>query len=174
MKKVLVIGSPGTGKTSLAVKLAQKTGLPLIHLDKYYNNPAFGYETNKPAWRRKVQELLKAKQWIIDGNFVSTLDLRAPAADTIIFLNYPRYICFWRIFKRRLQYHRKQRPDMPDTWKEKADWGFYKYVWRFKKENIPEIESTLEQNKDKDIVILTSPAQTKNFLSKIPQLFLDS
>jgi adenylate kinase family enzyme len=167
MKKVVVIGSPGAGKSIFATKLATATNLPLIHLDSLYHQSDKNYENNKSAWRRKVQELINEKSWIIDGNYSSTFDLKLPAADTIIFLNYPSYLCLWRVLKRRFKYRNRMRPDMPSTWREKADWGFIKYVASFKRQDATYIENLLEKYKDKEVIILTSPGSTNYYLSKI-------
>ncbi len=161
MKKVVIIGSPGAGKSTFATKLAKQSGLPLIHLDYYYHDTSHDYEHDKEAWRRRVKELIKGKEWITDGNYCSTYDIRLPAADTIIFLNIPKRIVLWRIMKRRITYHKRTRPDMPSDWEEKADWEFLKYVWGFKKSYSSDIKMTLENYKDKDVFIVNSPNEAK-------------
>ena len=86
MKKIIIIGSCGAGKTTFAQKINKKLNLPLTNLDQLYWKP--GWErTSKTEWREKVEQLVKGDKWIIDGNYQSTFDIRFPACDTIIFLD---------------------------------------------------------------------------------------
>ena len=108
MKRVMIIGCPGSGKSTLARALAAKTGLPLYCLDLMYWNPD---RTTKPKeeFRTALRETVKLPEWIIDGNYGSTLELRMEACDTVIFLDYPLEVCLSGIEERR----GKPRPDMP-------------------------------------------------------------
>lgn len=121
MKRVAVVGCPGAGKSTFCRQLSKLAGLPIIHLDTYYNDPASPCYLAKDlkVWEAKVAELISREQWIMDGNFGSTFKLRFGRADTIIFFDYPRYPCLWRIFKRRIEFHNKQRPEMHDEWRER-------------------------------------------------------
>ena len=167
MKRVVIIGSPGSGKSTFAAALSKKTGLPVIHLDYYYHQKDKNYQSDSKAWRKKVGELIKNDKWIMDGNYASSYDLRLPAAKTIILFNFPRYIAMWQVIKRRVKYHNKPRSDMPDTWKEKADWEFIRYVWGFKKKYDSDIRSILESYKDKEVFIFNSKGEAKIFLARI-------
>ena len=89
MKRVAVIGPPGAGKTTFARRLADKTGLPLIHLDAHFWNPGW-VPTPREEWRARHAELLSPDEWIIDGVYPGTLEERVAAADTVIFLDVPR------------------------------------------------------------------------------------
>src|SRR5690348_1173305 len=109
MKRVVVIGSPGAGKTEFSRRLAGATGLPLVHLDLIYHDETKDYKQNRESWLGAVQTEVSRPHWIIDGNYKSTFDLRLPAADTILFLDYPTHLSLFRAFKRRLQYARKVR-----------------------------------------------------------------
>src|SRR6266436_5243884 len=101
MKRVLIIGSGGAGKSTFARRLNNILNLGLIHLDTLYWNPGW-VETPKPEWRAIVEGLLGKDSWIIDGNYSGTLDIRIAACDTIIFLDIGRATCAWRILKRLL------------------------------------------------------------------------
>lgn len=164
MKRVSVIGAPGTGKTTFAKRLAEKTKLPLIHLDYYYHQKRFNYYKNTEEWRSRVEGFVKGGEWIIDGNFQSTYNIRFPRADTIIFLDYKRRIYIRGVIKRWLQDANSERSGMPEDWKEKPDLKFLKLVWNFNKEVRPVILNEIENNKGKQIVILKNRKQAEQFL----------
>lgn len=128
MKRVVIIGCPGAGKSTFSRQLAQATNLPLVHLDFYYHDDRFDYQHDKHEWRKLVALLADKERWIIEGNYKSTFELRFPRADTIIYFDYPRYISVWRTLKRRAQYHNKLRPEMPANWQEKISPEFMKFV----------------------------------------------
>src|SRR3989339_414040 len=100
MKKILIIGSCGSGKSTFAKALSKKLNLPLIGLDQCYWKHGW-VRPEREEWRKRVSELVKGENWIMEGNYQSTFDIRFPASDTIIVLNINRFICFWRIWTRR-------------------------------------------------------------------------
>ncbi|MBI5621503.1 AAA family ATPase [Candidatus Falkowbacteria bacterium] len=151
MKKILVIGSGGSGKSTLAKELSKKLNLPLIALDQYYWKPGW-VRPEKEEWRKKVSELVDQDSWIMDGNYQSTLDIRFPKSDVIIFLDINRFICFWRMWKRRIL---KNRVDKIDGCPEKIDFKFIKWVlWEYPQRRRPKVLKLLEEYKDKKIFIL--------------------
>lgn len=118
VRKVLVIGSPGSGKSRFAAKLATLVGLPVMHLDRRYHNSESRYYDDKPAWRRYVaEELVHRDSWVMDGHYPATLAVRMQAADTVVFLDYPTRVSLARAVHRRLG-PTDVRPDMPPDWKE--------------------------------------------------------
>ncbi len=167
MKRVAIIGSPGAGKSYLSRELAQITSLPLVHLDKIYHDKSFDYLNNRNEWLKRVTQEVVKPRWIIEGNYKSSFALRLPAADTIIFLDYSKPRVLWRVFKRRVQYRNKLRSEMPEGWKEKIDPVFLKFVWNYKKSERPMVHELLGQFKNKEIVILTTPKETKQFLKTL-------
>lgn len=138
MKRVLVIGSGGSGKTTFSKKLAEQTGLPLYHLDALYWKPGWK-EPEKAEWRANMDALARRDEWIIDGNYSGTFDLRMPHADLIVFFDIPAYRCIWNILKRRLQYARFTRPDMAPGCPETIGFGFLIWVWQYPKKNKPKV-----------------------------------
>ena len=130
MKRVLVIGSGGSGKTTFARRLAERTGLPLIHLDALYWRPGWN-PTPAAEWRAKVETLLCGERWIMDGNYGGTLDLRLAACDTVVFLDLPRWICLWRVLKRRLRHRGGVRPEMAPGCPERWTWEFLQWIWTY-------------------------------------------
>lgn len=121
MKKVLVIGSGGSGKTTLAKRIAASLNLELIHLDSIYWKPGW-VETPKAEWLKTVEEIVKREAWIMDGNYSGTLDLRILACDTVIFLDMPRIVCLWRVLKRLVLNWNRNRSDMADECRENSIW----------------------------------------------------
>ncbi len=99
MKRVAIIGSGGAGKSTLAKRLGEVTGLPVIHLDQHFWNPHWT-ETPIPEWERRHETLLERERWVMDGNYGSTMNERLDAADTVIFLDMPRLFCVVRVLKR--------------------------------------------------------------------------
>jgi adenylate kinase family enzyme len=167
MKRVVVLGSPGAGKSTFARKLHQRSGLPIVHLDFYYHQSKYDYINNLEAWIARVKKLMEPEEWIIDGNYQSTVPLRCEAADTIILFDLPRRVCMYRVLRRRLQLRNKQRVDMPSEWKEKADWGFLKFVWNFNRLQIPRIVEVIDQNRHKNVAIFKSSADAKRYLEAV-------
>jgi len=163
MKKIIILGSCGAGKSTLAKKLHDRLGLKLVHLDQLYWKPNWE-RTDSLDFRKKVEKLLKEKEWIMDGNYRSTLDIRLPAADTIILLDFPRLICFFRLFKRRTK---KDRSDMLNGCKERLTFELIKWVlWTFPQENRKQILNWLTEAQDKNVYILKTNKDVESFLRK--------
>jgi adenylate kinase family enzyme len=170
VKRVLVIGSPGAGKTTFSRALADRIGLPLYHLDYFYHDSRFDFQKDKDAWRRKVTELTQQSEWIIDGNYKSSFDVRFPRADTIILLDYPRSVALHRAILRRIKLHGKVRDDMPANWKEKFSFGLLKFIWSYNKAERPKLYELLKKAPPtQQIVILQNSRQTDAFLAAIAE-----
>lgn len=127
MQRVLVIGSPGAGKSTFARELARRTGLPLTHLDAEYWRPGW-VRPEAAEWEARVRGLIAPDVWILDGNYTSTVPLRAVRADTVIVLDYPRTLCLYRAVRRALL---GRRPDTLDLGKEPLNLEFLSFIWRF-------------------------------------------
>ncbi|MFD1851280.1 DNA topology modulation protein [Oceanobacillus bengalensis] len=166
MKKVVLIGSGGAGKSTLARRLGEKLKVNVYHLDTLFWKPNW-VGVPKEEQRKIQNDLVKKEQWIIDGNYGSTMDIRLNAADTIIFLDIQRRICLYRAFKRMLKYRNKTRPDMGAGCEERIDLGFLKWIWNYPKTKRPEILKRLEQlPKGKQVIILKSPKDVEQFIEK--------
>jgi adenylate kinase family enzyme len=144
MRRVLVIGCPGAGKTTLARQLAERSRLPLVHLDFHYWRPGWQLPDSK-EWRAQVLALADAPAWIMDGNYSSTYDIRMPRADTLVWLDYPRSICMRRVLLRTLTGYGRTRPDLPESCPERLDIPFFRYVWNFPEKHRPRIENGIER-----------------------------
>lgn len=161
MKRIMIIGCPGSGKSTFARSLTEKTGLPLHYLDMMYWNPD---RTTKPKeeFRAALRETVALPEWIIDGNYGSTLELRMEACDTVIFLDYPPEVCLSGIEERR----GKPRADMP--WVEtEPDLEFIEFVRKYNEESRPRVIELLEKYKEKNIIIFKSRQESEDFLRSL-------
>lgn len=166
-KRIAIIGCCGAGKSTLARILGTKLNLSVIHLDTYYWQPDW-QETEQNDWLAKQQELIKGDRWIIDGNYINTMDIRLAVADIIIWLDFNRYVCLSRVLKRYLQYAGKIRPDMGEGCPERFSWEFLQYVWNFNQTHRPKIlEQIAKYRGNKQIIILYKPHQVLNLLKRI-------
>jgi len=167
MKKIAIIGSCGAGKSTLAHQLGELLDIEVIHLDSFYWKPGW-VATPKNEWKNTVEGLVKRESWIIDGNYNSTIDIRLNAADTIIFLDFSRTVCLWRVIKRRLQYAGKSRPDMASGCLERVTWSLIQWVWSYPVHSRPNILQKLDEYVDsKKIFILQSLSEVGHFLQDI-------
>ena len=152
MKRILIIGCGGSGKTTLARKLHQLLHLQLIHLDFHYWQAGW-QEPSVEDWQQTVRLLIAGDNWIMDGNYGGTLDMRAARADTIIFLDFNRYRCLWGIFLRRIRYHGRTRPDLPAGCPERLTPEFIRYVWNYRRIRQPRILTLLKEYEQRGIKI---------------------
>lgn len=142
--------------------------MPLIHLDALYWRP--GWEPTPDAeWREKVEALLKADAWIIDGNYGGTLDIRLEACDAVVFLDVPRIVCLWRVLRRQLRHRREVRAELPAGCPERFNWEFVKWIWTYPRRRRGAILQRLERLKtSKRVFILRSANDVEEFLRGAP------
>jgi adenylate kinase family enzyme len=170
MKKIIIIGSGGAGKSTLARRLGDAAGLPVIHLDALYWKPHWT-ATPKEEWRRIVEREVEKESWIMDGNYGGTMEIRLAACDAVVFLDFPRIVCVYRIFKRWLRYRNRRRPDVGEGCREQVDLEFFHWVWNFRKRTKPAIEERLNRfGRGKTIIRLRSPKEVEAFLKKFDKM----
>ena len=131
MNRVLIIGSPGAGKSTLSHRLAELGELPLHHLDRMFWLPGW-VERDREEGRSHLRDVLAQDRWIIDGNYGSSLPLRLERADTVIWLDYPTWLCLYRALKRWRSYRGRTRPDMTEGCPERLDLEFFHYILMFR------------------------------------------
>lgn len=162
----MVIGSPGSGKSTFSTKLAKITGLKLIHLDKEFWN--YGWiETPREEWVKKQKCLISSDQWIVDGNYGGTLDVRLEKVDTVICFKLSRIVCILSYLKRVITNLNKVRPDMPEGCTEKFDFQFMKYIWNFPKSSGQRNMDKLEKSKVKQIIIFKNRREANQYIMKL-------
>lgn len=169
MKRILILGSSGSGKSILARQLGSTLELPVIHLDRHFWHPGW-QRTPHAEWVQVTKKLIARDAWIIDGNYRSTLDLRLKAADTVVFLDLPRWLCVMRAIKRRIEYMNRPRPDIAQGCKERIfdpDFPrFLRHVWNYANRARPDVKRHLLQyGQGKQIIWLRSTDDVKGFLT---------
>lgn len=160
-QRIMVIGSPGAGKSTFSRSLRDITGLPLYHLDMIWHKPD---KTNisKEEFDVRLAEIVAKDEWIIDGNYQRTLAVRLKRCDTVFLLDYPLDICLEGAEARV----GTVREDLPWTETE-LDEDFRQFIVDFPKSKLPEIYGMLEKAADKQIVILKSREEAENALKEI-------
>ena len=159
MQRIIVIGCPGSGKSRISWALHNKTGNPLYHLDMLYWN-ADKTTVEQSVFLERLSAVLQKDEWIIDGNYGSTMELRMAACDTVIFLDYPLEVCLEGIKERR----GKPRSDMP--WIEtEEDAEFIEFIKSYAEQQKPKLLELLGKYSDKNIVIWGSREQADAFLN---------
>lgn len=169
MKRVIIIGNGGSGKSTFSKKLNKHLNLELIHLDNLFWKPNWE-QTPKLEWREIVKEIIQKDNWIIEGNFNSTLELRIERADTIIFFDIPRFICLWNTTKRVIKgkYFKVERDDITKGCNEKFDLLFYKWIWNYNKSVRPRYLNLLDSLKsEKRVIIFNNYRAVNRFLEQL-------
>jgi len=156
MKRVLIIGPCGSGKSTLARELAPRMGLPLVHMDQL-GWQAGWVETEKAELNARLAKAVAEDQWLIEGNYGSTLLPRLERADTVIYLDFPIRLCLWRLVRRIRSNRGQSRPDMPEGCPERFDLAFFWYVMNWNTGPRVRTEAKLAPFLDK-VIRLRSPA----------------
>ncbi len=162
MRRVMVVGSPGAGKSTFALRLAHTTGLPLVHLDDLYWLPGW-VRPEQAIWQVQMQAATAPERWILDGNYAGTLKLRAEQADTAVVLVYSRWLCLFRAVTRALL---RRRPDAKHLGKEPLDWAFLRFIWNFPKLGAQQLEQLRETPK-LQVVVLRNDRAARAFLKRL-------
>lgn len=162
LKKGIVIGGSGAGKSTFARKIAELTGLPLYHLDMLWHKSDRTTVT-EAEFSDKLSEILQQEKWLIDGNYLDSMERRLEECDTVFFLDYPVEVCLAGVESRIGQ----PREDMP--WIEtEFDPEFKQWIMDFEKDQRPGILQLLNQYKEgKEIFIFKARAEAAAYLEKV-------
>lgn len=163
----MIIGCGGSGKSTLARKLGHSIDVPVFHLDTLLWQDNWQM-SSKDEQKSIINDILDKNQWIIDGNYSATLEMRIAKADTVIFIDRNRIICLFNVLKRYMHYKGRSRPDMHDNCPEKIDFEFLHWIWTFNKNRKPKIIKTLaDVQNTKNVVVLKNNRQISDFLKSV-------
>ncbi len=167
MKRVLILGSSGSGKSTLAKRVHEILQLPVIHMDAHYFAPNW-VEPERKVWHERVKKLAAEEEWIMDGNYSSSLHLRLPRADTVIFLDFSRWKCLWRVLSRWVRFRGKVRPSAATGCEEKMDWEFFHYVLSYPNRSRSKVLRLLEKEKGRlEVNRLRNEREVEEFLENL-------
>ena len=166
MQRIVIIGCGGAGKSTLARKLGEKTGLPVVHLDKLFWRPGW-QSVSQEEFDILHRQALAENAWIMDGNFNRTMPERVARCDTIIYLDFSRMACLMGVVKRIFTTYGTGRPDMGGGCPERVDWEFLKWVWNYNKDKRERNYRLLNEATHAETIVLKNRRAVKKFLKSL-------
>ena len=165
MRRVLVLGCPGAGKSTLARSLGEALSLPVVHLDKLWWKSGWVNRT-EGEFDALLDAVLLGEEWVIDGNYLRTLPRRLERCDAVVLLDYPRRVCLFRALRRILSWRGRTRPDMAADCPERLDGEFVRWIWEFHRTQRPQVLELLDGWTGEKRVF-RSPRACADFLAKL-------
>ncbi|MBQ8621436.1 MAG: DNA topology modulation protein [Oscillospiraceae bacterium] len=165
MKRVVIIGCGGAGKSTLARQLGEKLNIPVVHLDKLFWKPGWA-EMPKEEFDALLRQEMAKETWIMDGNFNRTLPGRISLCDTVIYLDFSRFACLLGVLKRVLTTYGTVRADMGEGCPERVDLEFLKWVWNYNKNKREKTYKLLNESTHARVIILKNRRQVNHFLKE--------
>ena len=167
MERIMIIGCGGAGKSTLARQLGEKLNLPVVHLDQIWWAPGNWQHLEREEFDKLLKAEVEKPQWILDGNFNRTIEVRLEECDTVIYLDFSRFVCLTSWLKRVITNWGKARADMTDGCVEWFDPEMANWIWGFNKKNRNRYYDMLSQAKDKNIYILKNRRMVRKFLEQL-------
>jgi len=167
MRRALVMGCSGAGKSTFARKLAVQRGLPFVSIDQIFWQPGW-VESDRAEFSARMTREAEKPAWVMDGNYTShgAGVLRRARADTIFWFDLPRWACMIGVLRRSLLGYGVVRPEMAPGCPEKFDVEFYRYVWTFQAQQKPKLVAYFaELRPDQRLIKFTTRAQANAFLA---------
>ena len=164
MKRVMIIGCGGAGKSTLARKLGAKTGLPVVHLDRIFWSPGNWKHLEPAEFDERLAAEMEKPQWILDGNYNRTVELRLGQADTVIYLDFSRLRCMTGWISRVIKNWGRARADMAQGCNEWFDPEMAAWVWNFNRKNREKYHEMLRNAQGVQVHILKNRRQVRRFL----------
>ena len=163
VKRICIIGRPGSGKSTFAKKLAEKTGIPIVHLDQLWWKENW-IESTKEEFISKLKYELEKESWIMDGNYSSTLKMRCAIADILYVYDLPKIQSLFGYIKRAILNRGRSRADMPNNCVEKIEFEFMKYIWNFKLDDLKSLEEEFPHLK---VIVMKSHKDAEKILQSV-------
>ena len=167
MQRIMIIGCGGSGKTTLARRLGEKTGLPVVHLDQIFWSPGNWKHLEREEFDILLQGEMEKTRWIQDGNFNRTLEPRLEKCDTVIYLDLPRIVCLTSWLGRVIKNWGRARADMAPGCAEWFDPEMAQWIWNFNRQNRTRYRELLSNLEGKTVHIFTSRRQVRRFLKDL-------
>jgi adenylate kinase family enzyme len=148
MRRVVILGCAGTGKTTLATTIGERLSLPVVHLDTLWSVPG-GERRGLESLRDKLAAAITGDAWVMEGHsdsfpaFIVTLEPSVPRADVVLFVHQPRWVSLWRVIRRWLADRGQTRPDLAEGCTEQLDWASLEWIWTFERRVRPAAEGAL-------------------------------
>ena len=167
MKRVMIIGCGGAGKSTLARQLGEKTGLPVVHLDQIWWTPGNWQHITQEEFDIQLAREMENPRWIMDGNFNRTIEVRLQHCDTVIYLDSNRFVCLKNWIGRVIKNWGRSRQDMAPGCSERFDPEMAEWIWNFNRNNRERYYRLLSEVRDKQVYILKNRRDVRRFLENL-------
>lgn len=167
MERVMIIGCGGSGKSTLARELGEKTGIPVVHLDRIFWSPGNWEHLEKEAFDALLMREMEKSRWILDGNYNRTMPMRLERCDTVIYLDFNRFSCLCGWIKRVITNWGRARSDMAQGCEEWFDPEFAKWIWNFNRNYRRKYYEMLSLQTNKEIHIFKNRRQLRAYLDSV-------
>ena len=167
MKRIVIIGCGGAGKSTLARKLGEIMELPVVHLDQIFWSPGNWQHLGKEEFDARLLAEMEKESWILDGNYNRTMAMRLDRCDTVIYLDYNRFVCIAGWLRRVITNWGKARADMAPGCKEWFDPEFFQWLWTFNRNYRQKYHAMLSDLQHKQVYIFHNRRQLKRFLHSL-------
>lgn len=167
MKRVMILGQPGAGKSTLARAIGAQTGLPVVHVDLIHWMPGWQERPYDEKVRLATEQELK-EAWVFEGGISRTWPHRLARADTLIWLDLPIRLRMWRVFKRTIRDYGRTRPDLPRDCPEQFSAEFWHWIWKTRSTGRIKMQAFVSTAPaDKRVYHLRSTAEVSAFLADL-------
>jgi adenylate kinase family enzyme len=166
--RILVLGASGAGKSTLSRQLGNRLGIPVVHLDALYHNPGW-VPVGIELFRARLAAHAVGQAWVMDGNYSSTLDVRLPRAEAVIWLDLPRSVYFPRAIWRAISHVGRDQPDVGPGNRKRLEIAFLRdWVWTYPSRRAATVELMANLPTGVHGIVLTSRHAVAQFVRALP------